>query len=208
MSGPEERQRAVDLYFTTPMTMSQVVEHLGHPTRQRPACRLAADPRHAGETHHPTGDKNKGDRTDAGRHTRKQDARTARREHRSRPQPGQDIPRRRRPRRGVEEPEPGKRVDAGGGGGVHSLQGQIRTRRVRAMLKTRVPEKTIRRIMAEDTLVTHAPKRRRYSSHEGETTPAHGNLADRDFTTEAPNGKCLRTSPRSRPGTGRRAPPR
>ena len=48
MSGPEERQRAVDLYFTTPMTMSQVVEHLGHPTRQRPACRLAADPRHAG----------------------------------------------------------------------------------------------------------------------------------------------------------------
>lgn len=34
MSGPEERQRAVDLYSTTPMTTAQVVEHLGYPTRQ------------------------------------------------------------------------------------------------------------------------------------------------------------------------------
>ena len=29
MSGLEERERAVELYFTTPMTTAQVVEHLG-----------------------------------------------------------------------------------------------------------------------------------------------------------------------------------
>ncbi|MFR8925317.1 MAG: hypothetical protein ACLVG8_04795 [Bifidobacterium longum] len=33
-SSPEERQRVVELYFTTPMTTAQVVEHLGYPTRQ------------------------------------------------------------------------------------------------------------------------------------------------------------------------------
>ncbi|WP_427189066.1 hypothetical protein [Bifidobacterium longum] len=32
MFSPEERQRAVDLYFTTPMTTGQVMEHLGYPT--------------------------------------------------------------------------------------------------------------------------------------------------------------------------------
>lgn len=44
------------------------------------------------------------------------------------------------------------------------------------MLRTRVSEKVIRRIMAEDGLVAHVPRRRRYSSYEGETTPAPGNL--------------------------------
>ncbi len=34
MSGPEERQRAVELYPATPMATAQVAEHLGHPTRQ------------------------------------------------------------------------------------------------------------------------------------------------------------------------------
>ena len=48
MSGPEERQRAVDLCLTTPMTTAQVVEHLGHPTRQCLERRPAKDPRHAG----------------------------------------------------------------------------------------------------------------------------------------------------------------
>ncbi len=33
-SSPEERQRVVELYFTTPMTTAQVVGHLGYPTRQ------------------------------------------------------------------------------------------------------------------------------------------------------------------------------
>ncbi|AUD96679.1 IS3 family transposase [Bifidobacterium breve] len=41
MSGPEERRRAVDLYSATPMTTAQVVEHLGHPTRQCPERWLA-----------------------------------------------------------------------------------------------------------------------------------------------------------------------
>ena len=48
MSGPEGRRRAVDLYFTTPMTTAQVVEHLGYPTRQCLERRLAKDPRYAG----------------------------------------------------------------------------------------------------------------------------------------------------------------
>ena len=47
MSGPEERRRAVDLHSATPMTTAQVVEHLGHPTRQCPERWLAKDPRHA-----------------------------------------------------------------------------------------------------------------------------------------------------------------
>ena len=48
MSGPEERQRAVDLYSTTPMTTAQVVEHLGYPTRQCLERWPARDPRYAG----------------------------------------------------------------------------------------------------------------------------------------------------------------
>lgn len=48
MSGPEERQRAVDLYSATPMTTAQVVRHLGHPTRQCLERWLAKDPRYAG----------------------------------------------------------------------------------------------------------------------------------------------------------------
>lgn len=48
MSGPEERQRAVELYFTTPMTTAQVVEHLGYPTRQCLERWLAKDPLYAG----------------------------------------------------------------------------------------------------------------------------------------------------------------
>lgn len=48
MSGPEERQRAVDLYSATPMTTAQVVEHLGHPTRQCLERWPAKDPGYAG----------------------------------------------------------------------------------------------------------------------------------------------------------------
>ena len=47
MFSPEERQRAVDLYLTTPMTTAQVVEHLGHPTRQCLERWPAADSRYA-----------------------------------------------------------------------------------------------------------------------------------------------------------------
>ena len=48
MSGPEERQRAVDLYSATPMTTAQVVKHLGYPTRQCLERWLAKGPRYAG----------------------------------------------------------------------------------------------------------------------------------------------------------------
>ena len=64
-------------------------------------------------------------------------------------------------------------------------------RRIKAMLRTGVSEKVIRRIMKEDDLVAHVPRRRRYSSYEGETTPAPGNLINRDFTAEQPNEKWL-----------------
>lgn len=71
MSGPEERQRAMELYFTTPMTTAQVVRHLGYPTWQSLERWPAMDPRyagHMGQTHHPVGDKAKGGRAGAGRH--------------------------------------------------------------------------------------------------------------------------------------------
>ena len=48
MSGLEERERAVELYFTTPMMTAQVVEHLGYPTRQCLERWLAMDSRYAG----------------------------------------------------------------------------------------------------------------------------------------------------------------
>ena len=48
MFSPEERQRAVELYFTTTMTTAQVVKRLGYPTRQCLERWLAADPRYAG----------------------------------------------------------------------------------------------------------------------------------------------------------------
>ena len=48
MFSPEERERAVELYFTTPMTTAQVMRHLGYPTRQCLERWLAKDPRYAG----------------------------------------------------------------------------------------------------------------------------------------------------------------
>lgn len=57
------------------------------------------------------------------------------------------------------------------------------------MLRTRVSEKALRRIMAEGGLTAHVPERRGYGSYEGEATPAPGDLADRDFTAGMPNGK-------------------
>ena len=48
MFSLEERERAVELYFTTPMTTAQVAEHLGYPTRQCLERWLAMDSRYAG----------------------------------------------------------------------------------------------------------------------------------------------------------------
>ena len=68
-------------------------------------------------------------------------------------------------------------------GAFADSKGRYGYRRIKAVLKTGVSEKVVRRIMAaEEGLVAHVPKRRRYSSYEGETTPAPANLVDRDFT--------------------------
>lgn len=67
-------------------------------------------------------------------------------------------------------------------GAFADSKGRYGYRRIKAVLKTGVSEKVVRRIMAEEGLVAHVPKRRRYGSYEGETTPAPANLVDRDFT--------------------------
>lgn len=76
-------------------------------------------------------------------------------------------------------------------GAFADSKGRYGYRRIKAVLKTGVSEKVVRRIMAEEGLVAHVPKRRRYGSYEGETTPAPANLVDRDFTAERPNEKWL-----------------
>ena len=76
-------------------------------------------------------------------------------------------------------------------GAFADSKGRCGYRRIKAVLKTGVSEKSVRGIMAEEGLVAHVPKRRRYSSYEGETTPAPANLVDRDFTAERPNEKWL-----------------
>lgn len=76
-------------------------------------------------------------------------------------------------------------------GAFADSKGRYGYRRIKAVLKTGVSEKTVRRIMTEEGLVAHVPKRRRYGSYEGETTPAPANLVDRDFTAERPNEKWL-----------------
>ena len=66
-------------------------------------------------------------------------------------------------------------------------RGRYGYRRVKAALGTDVSEKVIRRIMREDGLVARVPGRWRYSSYEGEVTPAPDNLVNRDFHAEGPN---------------------
>ena len=74
-------------------------------------------------------------------------------------------------------------------GAFADSKGRYGYRRIKAVLRTGVSEKVIRRIMAEEGLVAHVPKRRRYSSYEGETTPAprqsrrlglHGRASERE----------------------------
>lgn len=73
-------------------------------------------------------------------------------------------------------------------GAFAASKGGYGYRGVKAMLRTGVSEKAVLS-MAEDGPTAHVPERRGYGSYGGETTPAPGNLADRDFTAEAPNGK-------------------
>ena len=56
------------------------------------------------------------------------------------------------------------------------------------MLRTCVSEKVISRIMAEDGLTAHVPRRRRYSSYEGETTPAPDTSSTAAAITGGPDG--------------------
>lgn len=173
-----------------------------------------------GETHHPNGDEGQGDRTGAGRHARKQAAErlgagigavrnrvrayreggmaALRPKNRNAGQADRPAMRRDRsagdaeaPRRRVEEPELGNALMREVAEAFASSRGRYGYRRVRAVLRTRVSEKALRRIMAEDGPTAHVPERRGYGSYEGETTPAPGDLADRDFTAEMPNEKWL-----------------
>ncbi|MEQ8200680.1 MAG: IS3 family transposase [Syntrophomonadaceae bacterium] len=72
--------------------------------------------------------------------------------------------------------------------------GRYGYRRIHALLareKTRVSEKVVRRIMLESNLVVVGKKKRKYSSYQGEDTPAADNLINRDFHADAPNVKWL-----------------
>jgi putative transposase len=68
-------------------------------------------------------------------------------------------------------------------------------RRIHAAIRsagTVVSEKVIRRIMQEEQLVVpYSKKKRRYSSYNGEVTPAVDNLVARDFRAARPNEKWL-----------------
>ena len=274
MSGLEERERAVELYFTTPMTTAQVVEHLGYPTRQCLERWLAMDSRYAGHMAKPIipletrrravelvlggmQQKQAAKQLGAGvgavhgwvRAYRKGGMAALQPKNRNSAQGNKPADSRRRPsaaddddaealRRRVEEPEPenalmrevvearrkrprrrpaapveqgedpvDRPVEAGVfarlgvdkyaglraevAGAFADSKGRYGYRRIKAVLKTGVSEKSVRGIMAEEGLVAHVPKRRRYSSYEGETTPAPANLVDRDFTAERPNEKWL-----------------
>ena len=293
MFSLEERERAVELYFTTPMTTAQVVEHLGYPTRQCLERWLAMDSRYAGHMAKPIipletrrravelvlgGMQQKQAAKQLGvsvgavhgwvRAYRKGGMAALQPKNRNSAQVNKPAGSRRWPsaaddddaealRRRVEELElenalmrevvevvkkdPGADlrrlsnrektllidrlrpayslssmtcllaiapssyhyhharlgVDKYAGlraevaGAFAASKGRYGYRRIKAVLKTGVSEKVIRRIMAEDGLVAHVPKRRRYSSYEGGTTPAPANLVDRDFTAERPNEKWL-----------------
>ncbi|MBW3090024.1 IS3 family transposase [Bifidobacterium miconisargentati] len=293
MFSLEERERAVELYFTTPMTTAQVVEHLGYPTRQCLERWLAMDSRYAGHMAKPIipletrrravelvlgGMQQKQAAKQLGvsvgavhgwvRAYRKGGMAALQPKNRNSAQGNKPADSRRWPsaaddddaealRRRVEELElenalmrevvevvkkdPGADlrrlsnrektllidrlrpayslssmtcllaiapssyhyhharlgVDKYAGlraevaGAFADSKGRYGYRRIKAVLKTGVSEKVVRRIMAEEGLVAHVPKRRRYSSYEGETTPAPANLVDRDFTAERPNEKWL-----------------
>ena len=207
MSGPEERQRAVDLYSATPMTTSQVVEHLGHPTRQCLERWPAKDPGYAGHMAKPIipletrtkaiepvpggmRQKRAAERLGAGVGAVRNRVRAYREGGMAALRPeNRDAGDAEAPRRRVEEPELGNAVMQEVVEAFASSRGRYGYRRVRALLRTDVLEKALRRIMAEDGLTAHVPERRGYGSYEGEATPAPGDLADRDFTAGMPNGK-------------------
>lgn len=54
-----------------------------------------------------------------------------------------------------------------------------------------ISEKIIRRIMREDGLAVSCPSRKKYSSYQGEISPAVDNIIKRNFHAEQPNQKWL-----------------
>ena len=54
-----------------------------------------------------------------------------------------------------------------------------------------ISEKVIRRLMKEEGLVVHSVKRKKYSSYQGEISPAVENIIARDFHADQPNEKWL-----------------
>ena len=139
-----------------------------------------------GQTHHPTGDEDQDDRTGAGRHARKRAAErlgagvgtirnrvrayreggmaALRPENRDAGQADKPAMRRDRsagdaeaPRRRIEEPELGNAVMREVAEAFASSKGRYGYRRIKAMLRTGVSEKALRRIIAEDGLTAHVP---------------------------------------------------
>ena len=67
-------------------------------------------------------------------------------------------------------------------------------RRVHAVIKQggkKIAEKVVRRLMREQNLSVRKVKKRKYSSYQGEITPAVENVINRDFHAEKPNEKWL-----------------
>ena len=69
--------------------------------------------------------------------------------------------------------------------GYRRIHGELRKAEIR------VSEKVIQTLMAQQQLVVLSKKKRKYSSYQGEITPAVPNLVARDFHAEAPNVKWL-----------------
>ena len=55
----------------------------------------------------------------------------------------------------------------------------------------KVSEKVVRMLMEEASLVAQPKRKRKYSSYQGEITPAPENLLERNFRADAPNEKWL-----------------
>ena len=55
----------------------------------------------------------------------------------------------------------------------------------------KISEKVVRRLMREQNLSVRKVKKRKYSSYQGEITPAVENVINRDFHAEKPNEKWL-----------------
>lgn len=73
-------------------------------------------------------------------------------------------------------------------------KGRYGYRRIHGLLRregTTVSEKTVRAIMRDTGLTVARKRRRKYSSYQGEDSPAADNIINRDFTAETPNLKWL-----------------